>query len=270
MEDRRVRKISFTGSTEVGKILMKDAADTMKRLSLELGGHAPFIVFEDADLDAAVEQCVAAKMRNMGETCVAANRIFVQDGIYDAFAERLTGKLRQMRVGNGLDDGITVGPLIDEATFAKVQSHVDDAVSKGAKVALGGGRAGAGQGYFFEPTVLLGANDSMTLAHDETFGPVAALLPFHSEEEVIERANDTVYGLATYFFTRDIGRVWRLAEELQYGILGANDGMPSTAQAPFGGVKESGMGREGGAYGMDEYLDIKYVSLGGIARKASG
>jgi succinate-semialdehyde dehydrogenase/glutarate-semialdehyde dehydrogenase len=268
MEDRRVRKISFTGSTEVGKILMKSAADTMKRLSLELGGHAPFIVFEDADLDAAVEQCVAAKMRNMGETCVAANRIFVQDSIYDAFAERLTGKLRHMRVGNGLDDGVTVGPLVDEATFTKVQSHVDDAVSKGATVALGGRRAGAGQGYFFEPTVLLGANDSMTLAHDETFGPVAALLPFHSEEEVIERANDTVYGLATYFFTRDIGRVWRLAEELQYGILGANDGMPSTAQAPFGGVKESGFGREGGAYGMDEYLDVKYVSLGGIAREA--
>ncbi len=267
MEDHRVRKISFTGSTEVGKILMRKAADTMKRLSLELGGHAPFIVFEDADLDAAVEHCVAAKMRNMGEACVAANRIFVQRGIYDTFAERLTGKLRHMRVGNGLQEGVTVGPLIDEATFTKVQSHVDDAVSKGATVAVGGGRATTGQGYFFEPTVLLGANDSMQLAHEETFGPVAALLPFDSEEEVIERANNTVYGLASYFFTRDIGRVWRLAEELQYGIMGANDGMPSTAQAPFGGVKESGIGREGGRYGIDEYLDIKYVSLGGIARK---
>lgn len=267
MEDHRVRKISFTGSTEVGKILMRQSADTMKRLSLELGGHAPFIVFDDADLVAAVEHCVSAKMRNMGETCVAANRIFVQRGVYDKFAQRLTETLRDMRVGDGLSDGITVGPLIDEATFTKVQAHVDDAVSKGAIVALGGGRASAGHGYFFQPTVLINADDSMQLSHEETFGPVAALLPFDSEEEVIARANDTVYGLASYFFTRDIGRVWRLAEELQYGILGANDGMPSTAQAPFGGVKESGIGREGGAYGLDEYLDIKYVSLGGIARQ---
>jgi succinate-semialdehyde dehydrogenase/glutarate-semialdehyde dehydrogenase len=267
MDDIRVRKISFTGSTEVGKILMKSAADTMKRLSLELGGHAPFIVFEDADLDAAVEGCLAAKMRNMGETCVAANRIFVQRGVRDAFAQRLVARLRAMKVGDGLEDGVTVGPLIDEPTFEKVQRHVEDAKEKGATVALGGGRASRDGGYFFEPTVLLDADDTMLLAREETFGPVAAVLTFDTEEEVIRRANDTPFGLATYYFTRDIGRVWRLAEELQYGILGANDGLPSTAQAPFGGVKESGFGREGSKYGIDEYLDVKYVSLGGIARK---
>ncbi len=265
MEDRRVRKVSFTGSTEVGKLLMRSAADTVKRLSLELGGHAPFIIFDDADIEVAVEHCAMSKMRNMGETCVAANRIYVQRGIYDDFAERLTARLRSMKVGNGLDDGISVGPLIDEATFEKVQHHVSDAVAKGATVALGGNRA-EGEGYFFEPTVLLNADDSMELAKTETFGPVAGLLVFDSEEEVIARANDTVYGLASYFFTRDIGRVWRLAEELEYGIIGANDGLPSVAQAPFGGVKESGIGREGGTYGIDEYLDVKFISLGGISR----
>jgi succinate-semialdehyde dehydrogenase/glutarate-semialdehyde dehydrogenase len=267
MEDQRVRKVSFTGSTEVGKILMKQAADTVKRLSLELGGHAPFIVFADADLDAAVEQCVAAKMRNMGETCVAANRIFVQREIEDAFGRRLTERMRQMKVGNGLEDGVTVGPLIEEAGVAKVERHVEDARSKGAQVILGGSRVRNSRGYFFEPTVVLGANDSMLLAREETFGPVAALLPFDTEEEVIERANNTAYGLATYFFTRDIGRVWRLAEQLEYGIIGANDGMPSTAQAPFGGVKESGFGREGGKWGIEEFLEVKYISLGGISRK---
>lgn len=265
MEDPRVRKVSFTGSTEVGKILMRQAADTVKRLSLELGGHAPFIVFEDADLDAAVTNCVASKMRNQGETCVSANRIFVQRGIKDEFARRLADKMGQMKVGNGMDSGVSVGPLIDQATFEKVQSHVEDATARGAKVLLGGRPAQAGGGYFFNPTVLTDVNESMLIAHDETFGPVAGIVTFDTEDEVIRRANDTIYGLATYFFTRDIGRVWRLAEQLEYGILGANDGMPSTAQAPFGGVKESGFGREGGRLGMDEYLEVKYVSLGGIS-----
>lgn len=269
MEGRRVRKVSFTGSTEVGKILMRQAADTVKRLSLELGGHAPFIVFEDADLDAAARHCAASKMRNTGETCVAANRIFVQRGIRDAFAERLVARLGDMKVGNGLDEGVTVGPLVDEATFRKVERHVQDAVSKGATVALGGGPVdvgnGRGSGYFYAPTVLLDVDDSMLLAREETFGPVAGLLTFDGEEEVVARANDTPFGLATYYFTRDIGRLWRLAERLEYGILGANDGLPSTAQAPFGGVKESGIGREGGRWGIDEYLDVKYVSLGGIS-----
>jgi len=270
MEDRRVRKVSFTGSTEVGKILMKQAADTVKRLSLELGGHAPFIVFEDADLDAAVQNCVTSKMRNTGETCVAANRIFVQRNIRDAFAERLVAKLREIKVGNGLDEGVTAGPLVDEATFQKVERHVRDAVSRGATVALGGGPiqvdGGRAEGYFYAPTVLTGVDDAMLLAREETFGPVAGLLTFDSEEEVIARANDTAFGLAAYYFTRDVGRVWRLAEQLEYGILGANDGLPSTAQAPFGGVKESGIGREGGLWGIEEYLDVKYVSLGGISR----
>ena len=267
MDDARVRKLSFTGSTEVGKILMKQATDTMKRLSLELGGHAPFIVFADADLDDAADACLASKMRNTGETCVAANRIYVQHSIHDAFADRLTARMKKMRVGDGLEEGVTVGPLIDEATFQKVQEHVRDARARGATVALGGNRADAGKGSFFEPTVLLGAQDSMLLARDETFGPVAGILSFDDEEEVVRRANNTKYGLAAYFFTRDIGRTWRLAEQLQYGIVGANDGMPSTAQSPFGGVKESGFGREGGRWGIDEYLDVKYISLGGMARR---
>lgn len=263
MADMRVRKVSFTGSTEVGQILMRKAADTVKRLSLELGGHAPLLVFEDADLEVAVTQALVAKMRGMGETCVSPNRIYVQRSIAEAFTREVTERVSAMRVGNGLEEGVQVGPLVEEAAVAKVERHVAQAQAQGARVLTGGTRIGS-QGYFFAPTVLAGVTDGMLVSREETFGPVVPISVFDTEEEVIRRANQTDFGLAAYFFTRDAGRVLRLAEGLEYGVLGANDGLPSNARAPFGGVKASGFGREGGTYGMEEYLDVKYLSLGGI------
>jgi succinate-semialdehyde dehydrogenase/glutarate-semialdehyde dehydrogenase len=263
MADARVRKISFTGSTEVGKLLMRQAADTVKRLSLELGGHAPLLVFEDADLDIAVDQAVIAKMRGMGETCVSPNRFYVQRSIAPEFTRRLTERLAAMRVGNGLEEGVAVGPLVEEAAVAKVARHVADALGAGARLELGGERR-PGAGYFYLPTVLSGVEDGMLVSREETFGPVVPVSVFEHEDEAVRRANQTPYGLAAYFFTRDSARVWRLAERLEFGVLGANDGLPSNARAPFGGLKSSGFGREGGRYGMDEYLDVKYLSQGAI------
>lgn len=264
LENPAVRMLSFTGSTEVGQSLMRKAATNVTRLSLELGGHAPFIVFDDADLEKAVAGAMASKFRNMGQTCICPNRFFVQDGIYDAFADALSAAANGLVAGDGLDDGVTLGPLIDDEAMAKVERHVADAIAKGATLRSGGGRLAMGPGRperWYQPTVLDGVTDSMLCARDETFGPVAPLMRFSTEEEAVRRANDTRYGLAAYFYTRDIGRVMRVAEALEYGIVGANDGAPSTAQAPFGGHKQSGLGREGGHWAMDEYLEVKYVSL---------
>jgi succinate-semialdehyde dehydrogenase/glutarate-semialdehyde dehydrogenase len=258
-----VRMIAFTGSTEVGKLLMRQAASTVKKVALELGGNAPFIVFDDADLDKAVEDAIASKFRNMGQTCVCANRILVQDGVYDAFAERLAAKVGQMKVGPGDEPGVVQGPLINKAGIEKVEAHVKDAVAKGAKV-LTGGKPHALGGTFYEPTVLTGATTEMALTREETFGPVAPLFRFHSEEEAIKLANDTPFGLAAYFHARDIGRVWRVAEKLEYGIIGINEGIISTEVAPFGGVKESGLGREGSHHGIEEFVEIKYMLMGGL------
>jgi len=258
-----VRKLTFTGSTEVGKLLMQQCAATVKKVSLELGGNAPFIVFDDADLDAAAEGAMASKYRNAGQTCVCANRLLVQDKVYDAFAERLAQKVKALKVGNGFDAGVNQGPLIDAAAIAKVEEHIGDAVAKGAKVLTGGKRHSLG-GLFFEPTILTGVTTAMKVTREETFGPVAPLFRFRDEAEAIRMANDTQYGLASYFYARDVGRVWRVSEALEYGMVGINTGLISTEVAPFGGVKESGLGREGSLYGIDEYIEVKYLAMGGI------
>ena len=258
-----VRHLSFTGSTEVGRILMAQCAPTVKKLALELGGNAPFIVFDDADIDAAVEGAIASKYRNAGQTCVCANRIYVQDSIYDDFAARLVAKVAELKLGNGLDAGVTQGPLIDENAVRKIEQHIADALSKGGKLAIGGKRHALG-GSFFEPSVVLEANSDMLVATEETFAPLAPLFRFGSEDEVVAMANATQFGLAGYFYSRDLGRVWRVAEELEVGMVGINTGMIANEMAPFGGVKHSGMGREGSPYGMDDFLDIKYLCMGGI------
>ncbi len=259
----KVRKLSFTGSTETGRVLMKQSADTIKKLSLELGGNAPFIVFDDADLEAAVEGALASKYRNAGQTCVCANRLYVQDGVYDAFAAKLTEKVKGFKVGAGTEPGVVIGPLIDEQGVKKVEQHVADALGKGAKAVLGGKRHSLG-GLFFQPTVLTGVTPNMLVSHEETFGPVAPLIRFKTEEEAIRLANDTEFGLSGYFYSRDIGRIFRVAEQMETGIVGANVGIISTEIAPFGGVKQSGLGREGSKYGLEEYMEIKYILVGGL------
>ena len=260
-----VRKVTFTGSTEVGRLLMKQSADTIKKLSLELGGNAPFVVFDDADLDAAVEGAIISKYRNAGQTCVCANRLYVQAGVYDAFAQKLVAAVRKLKVGNGFEAGVLQGPLIDEAAVEKVEEHIQDAVAHGARVLLGGKRHALGQ-TFFEPTVLADVTPKMKVAREETFGPVAPLFRFQTDEQAIEMANDTEFGLASYFYSRDIGRIWRAAEDLECGMVGINTGLISNEVAPFGGVKQSGLGREGSHYGIEEFVEIKYLCLGGLDR----
>ena len=258
-----VRKLTFTGSTEIGKQLMKECSGTVKKLALELGGNAPFIVFDDADLDAAVEGAIVSKFRNTGQTCVCTNRFLVQEGVYDAFAEKLVAAVSALKVGDGLQGDPQQGPLIDMNAVVKVEEHIADAVAKGARIVCGGKRHELGRS-FFHPTVLADVTSHMVIAREETFGPVAPLFRFSSEEEAIRMANDTEFGLAAYFYTRDIGRVWRVAEGVEYGIVGINTGLISTTVAPFGGVKESGFGREGSKYGVDDFLEIKYLCMGGI------
>ena len=259
-----VRKLTFTGSTEVGKVLLKQCADTVKKVSMELGGNAPFIVFDDADVDAAVQGAMASKYRNTGQTCVCANRIYVQAGVYDEFVEKFSAAVNAMVIGDGLKGETQQGPLINMAAVEKVEEHIADALDKGGRIVTGGGRHELG-GTFFQPTIVADADQGMKFAKEETFGPLAPVFKFEDEADVIQWANDTEFGLATYFYSRDIGRVWRVAEALEYGIVGINEGIISTEVAPFGGVKESGMGREGSKYGIDDYLEMKYLCMGGIS-----
>ncbi len=258
-----VRKVTFTGSTEIGKLLMVQCAATVKKTAMELGGNAPFIVFDDADLDSAVLGAMASKYRNAGQTCVCANRLLVQAGVYDAFAEKLSVAVRALRVGNGLTEDVDQGPLIDMAAVEKIEEHIKDATAKGAKIVVGGARHEKG-GTFFQPTLLTGVTSEMAVAREETFGPLAPLFKFETEEEALQMANDTEFGLASYFYSRDIGRIWRVSEGLEYGIVGVNAGIISTEVAPFGGVKESGLGREGSKYGLDDFMEVKYLCMGDV------
>jgi succinate-semialdehyde dehydrogenase/glutarate-semialdehyde dehydrogenase len=262
-ESPLVRHVSFTGSTEVGRILLRQCADSVKKVSLELGGNAPFIVFDDADLDAAVEGALASKYRNAGQTCVCANRIYVQDRVYDAFAAKLAWRVARLTVGAGTEPGVQVGPLIEEAALEKVEAHLADAVAHGAEIVVGGKRHALG-GLFFEPTVVTGMTQAMRVAREETFGPVAPLFRFETEEQAVEMANATEFGLAAYFYSRDIGRIFRVAEAIESGMVCVNSGILSNEVAPFGGVKQSGLGREGSKYGLDDYLEIKYIALAGL------
>jgi len=262
-----VRHISFTGSTEVGRILMAQSAPTVKKMSLELGGNAPFIVFEDADIDSAVEGAFASKYRNAGQTCVCSNRFYVQEGVYDEFVKKFAAKVQTAKVGNGFEDGVNQGPLIEEAALTKVQRHVDDAVAKGGRVVVGGKRlSGMGSGQFFEPTVVADATADMLCAKEETFGPFAPIFKFKTEQEAVDAANYTEFGLASYFYSRDVGRIFRVSEALEYGMVGINVGILATEHVPFGGVKQSGLGREGSHHGMDDYVEIKFLCVGDILK----
>ena len=256
-----VRKISFTGSTEIGRMLLRQSADTIKKVSLELGGNAPFLVFEDADIDAAVDGAMVSKFRNAGQTCVCTNRFYVHDAVYDAFTSKLAERVRALRLGPGMQEGVEIGPMINAAALAKVEEHLADATAKGAAIVAGGRRSALG-GTWFEPTVLAGASQDMLITREETFGPIAAVVRFHEESEAIAYANDSEFGLASYFYTRDMARIWRVAEALEAGMVGINTGLISTEVAPFGGIKQSGLGREGSRHGLDDYLEIKYLCLG--------